>query len=581
MKTKKIISITMAALLCGSMAVTATGCGGFANDDNALEVYACSQGRGHAWLEKALEEFGKKAAVKEKYPNYQFRLYTNDEYSWGQDQVLSGGTNYDLMLISTYSASTAEQKMNGTQHYLENMNGVLSSKIPDYNNGGYEKNAAGEEWTYFEKLAAFNPNFAENLVMYDAEGNEQYWVLPSMGTSKYGIIYNKTYVDGYGYKDETTGETILPRTSDELLAFAQSMTKKKDSNGNAVVPFVYSSETMYWPQVYRTMWAQYDGVDAFANYFRGYWLNESGEYELNVKVLETPGRWKAMQALEDLIAYPTGLIHNECAALDFTMAQSYLIAGKGMMQANGDWVSHEMKSMEGQAGADSEIRMMDDVIISDLAKDKLQSVETDEEFSAVIGAIRAGLTSLTGSYKVPDYSGATATWKTVEYNVTQSDYNRIVEASKVYSEGSHFAPTVIPSYATAKNLAKDFVLYLASDECAKYYVEATGGAMPNVYYDIETEMADVYDNFYPLAKDALRQVKNRTPIFMPGTSGVPLMYRAGFSQTAIFPEIEFAMKAGVGSERMTTQRYKQELLDKYTKNNNYEWSLMLEMAGLA
>lgn len=577
---KKVVSLTMATLMLGSMSFGLAGCNKkFADHDNALEIYVCTGGYGNEWLEKALTAFGEKSAIKEKYPKFEYEIVANSEAAFGQNQVLSGGTSCDLMFIGTFSLDTALQEYKKGQGYLENLNSVFESKIPDYVNGGYEKNAEGVEWTYAEKMKAANPSNYYDLALYDDNGDIQHYA-SAYRESKYGIIYNKTFIDNYGYKDATTDETILPRTTDELLAFSKSLATKKDASGNAVTPFVYSAKTLYWPAVQRTFWGQYEGAEGYDYYFQGLWENENGEYERNVNVVNNVGILKSWQVLEKLIDYRTGLIHNESAALDFTMAQSYLISGKGLMQANGDWVAQEMKGFEGQQGADAEIRMMEDPIISDLAKDKLQSVETDEEFSAVIGAIRAGLTDLSGEYNIPDYSGTTATWKSVAYNVSQEDYDRIVEANNVYYNGPRIAPMVIPSYATAKNLAKDFMLYIASDEFIGQYMKTTGGASSAFYYDLEQKDPITYQNLYPMQKDKLTQIKGKKSLLAFESSRHPLCMKTSWGATTLTnAEIYFAVKNSDSAK--TAQQLFDESVRGYTKDNNAAWYALLQMAGLS
>lgn len=596
MRKMKKTSLAMATFMFGASIVAMAGCKkSFADHENALEVYVCSQGTGHEWLEKALEEFGKKPEIQKKYPNYVYKLSYNDESEFGQQQVLSGATSLDLVFASGYSPTTAKNKYKGDQGYLENLTDLYNMKIPDYINGGYEKDENGNELTYYQKLSKGLD--VDTDVAMTENGTKQYYYAVHPGAHKYGIVYNKTIIDQYGYKDEATGETILPRTTDELIAFANSLANKKDEKGNKVKPFVYSAETLYWISLYRIFWAQYEGADEYANYFRGYWKNEDDQYELNVNVLDAQGKWEAMKVMENLLDAPKGLVHGESTALDFTMAQSYLINGKGLMQANGSWFSYEMRSLEGQEGMDKEVRMMDDPIISALATgsrvdtgkgidDQCPSIETDEELSALIGAIRSGATTLSGTYKVPVYpttADGIATWKEVAYEVTQADYDRIVYANSYYYSGEKCAPILIPSYATAKELAKDFILYTATDEFLAQYIETTDGGVVGCGYNAQEKIPDKYNSFYPLSRDAWSQVKGKKNLLKFFSADFPLVYSGSFGGTSYFPEINFtnpATPAGQSS-RDTTESYRKVQLERYTKDNNEEWNLMLRMAGLS
>lgn len=595
MKKSKVVSLTMASLMLGSTMLAATGCNKqFADHDNALEVYVCSQGMGHEWLKKALEEFGKKPEIQEKYPDFEYKLSYNDESEFGQQQVLSGATTLDLVFGSGYSPTTAKNKFKGDQGYLENLTEMYNRKIPDYVNGGYEKDETGKELTYYDKLSE-SVDVDENIAM-TVNGTKQYYYACGPASHKYGIVYNKTFIDNYGYKDEATGETILPRTTDELIAFANSLALKKDDKGKQVVPFVYSAQTLYWISMYRLFWAQYEGADEYANYFRGYWKNEDEQYELSVNVIDTQGKWEAMKVMENLLDEPNGLVHGESTALDFTMAQAYLINGKGLMQANGSWLSYEMRSIEGQEGVDSEVRMMEDPIISALAtgsrvdtgkvaEDQCPSIETDEELSALIGAMRSGSTALSGTYKVPVYpttADGKASWKEVAYEVTQEDYDRIAYANSYFYTGERIGPVMVPSYATAKELAKDFILYTATDEFLAQFTETTGGAVAGYGFNAQEKIPEKYNDFYPLSKDAWKQVQGKQKLLQFFSADFPLVYNGSFGGSSYFPEINFTNPAKPAGKdgRDTTESYRAEQILKYTKNDNETWNLMLQMAGL-
>lgn len=571
MKSKNWISLSLAGVLCAGGIFTTSSCAKkFADNDQSLEVYLCKTGYGSEWLEKALETFKETPYVKEKYPEFQYKLQTNDEFGYGQSHVLSGATTLDLVFASTFSPSTIETPgNNGEKSILANLNDVFNGKIPNFYGDGYEKNADGVEWTYAEKLEKANPlNFQSiGFQSYDEQSGEYvtdyYYGL--RGLSTYGIFYNKTKLQEYGFISETEDGKIvgLPRTTDELETFAVAIANA------GYTPFVLAKDTGYWTRVQNVWWAQYDGMESFDRYFQGEYKNEEGEWVQGIEVLDSKGRLLANEIMEKLLWYDREprLIHPESSALDFTTAQSYLISGIGLIQANGDWFDYEMRSLQGQEGADNEVRMMPGLMISDIIEvlpDK--SVADDKELSAVVGAMNDGVATLSGEYEG------------VAYEITQADFDRIKEAHGLYNMGETNTPSLIPCYSTAIELAKDFLRYMATDEFCRQYMDTTVGASPAHYYDVKNADPELYAKFTKMQHDRLQFVKGKQSILAYKTCNYPLMYRTGYS---VFGSgFEYSYMATNAKDRKTAARLIESQKANYKANNNELWDMLFVQAGL-
>lgn len=571
MKAKKTISVALAGLLCaGALTGSLAGCNKKKiSGANALEVYACSLGYGHEFLTKALEAFAQKEYVKNKYPNFEYSLTTNDEYEFGQAQVLSGATSLDLVFTSSFSPSTVEATgKNGKKSILEDLTDVFESKVMDFNTGKNETDENGNEWTYAEKLEKGTPGILDYLAFEEENGDdvETHYYYTGGGAGVYGILYNKTKLVEYGYLTEDANGNIkgLPRTTKEMKAFAV-----KIANGGHV-PFISSKGTGYWSRVQNLWWAQYEGAEAFDRYFQGQYQNDEGDWVQGVEVLSrAKGRYIANQTTESYLKYDNEprLIYDESAALDFTTAQSYLISGKGLMQANGTWFDQEMKTLEGQEGADAEIRLMPDLMISeiiDVVPNK--SIADDAELSALVGAIASGSTEIKG------------TFEGVAYDVTQADFDRVKEAHNLFNTGESLSPTIIPSYSDAIPLAKDFLRYLATDEYCRQYLETTSGNSPAFYYDVEKKAPELFATFSPMQKDRLTQIQGKSAILKYKTVNYPLVYRTGYSSFGSGFEIKYFAKNA--KDRMSAKDCIDNQIAQYTANNNELWNLMLSQAGL-
>ncbi len=560
MKTKKIASLAMAGIL-GAGALMATGCGKKKiSGDNALEVYVCALGEGRDWLDKGLEAFAQKQYVKDTYPNFEYDILANSEYNYGQEQVRSGVTTFDLLFTSSFSPSTVETPgKDGKKSILEDITDIYNGKIPDFN-GGYEKKADGTEWTYAEKMKAADPNLLKTLGFEEetSEGEyETHYYYTVNGANIYGILYNKTALDSlFG-----EGKWELPRTTEELKAFA------KEIKGKEKIPFIAAKDTGYWTRVQNVWWAQYEGAEAFDRYFQGQYQNDEGHWKSGVEVIEkAKGRLLANEIVEELLWYENGYIHKESSALNFTAAQTKLIQGEGLMQANGTWFDNEMKTVSSQEGAGAEIRMMPGLMISNIVEVVPdQSIKgenggtADEELSALVKALEAGSTEVKGE----------------GYDVTQKDFDRVKEAYNLYNNGEAFSPIVIPSYSDATALAKDFIRFLATDEFARIYAETTGGSTTKFYYDVETADPELYNSFTGMQKDRLQFIKGKQSILQYKTCNYPIVYRTGYAELGKGFELNYMSENA--RDRKSAAQCIQEQIDYY--KNEGGWDLMLQQKG--
>ncbi len=555
MKTKRMLSLAMAGVLSIGTLTTA-GCGKEKIEgNNALEIYLCELGNGRDWLDNALAAFAEKQYVKDKYPNFQYDVSADSEYTKGQAEVLSGTTTFDLLFASTFSPQTVEtQGKDGKPSILEEITDVYNGKIPDFN-GGYEKNADGEEWTFAEKMRKEDPNRFNSLGFKDNEGETHYYYTTA-GSNLYGILYNKTKLIEYGYLTEDADGNVqgLPRTTDELKAFAE-----KIKNGGRT-PFVAAKDTGYWTRVQNLWWAQYEGAEAYDRYFQGMYENDEGEWKRDVEVLsKTQGRLLANQVTESLLWYDNGLIHKDSAIFNFTQAQTKLLLGEGLMQANGTWFDTEMKEIAAEAGNNTEIRLMTTPMLSDIIKvvpDK--SIDDDKELSSVVAALESGATSLEG--------------------VTQKDFDRVKEAYSIYNLGEAFSPVLIPSYSDATELAKDFVRFLATDEFARIFMQATGGSSSSFYYDVETADPALYNSFSAMQKDRIKIMKGKSSILQYKTSNYPIVYRTSYSDFGKGYELYYMLAAK--NDRKHAADLIAAQIEDYTRNDNQKWNMLLTQAGL-
>ena len=205
------------------------------------------------------------------------------------------------------------------------------------------------------------------------------------------------------------------------------------------------------------------------------------------------------------------------STLTFVDAQRAFLRGEGLIMVNGDWIYEEMRTAIGDYKKENilaRIGFMKNPVISSIINVlPKHSVANDAELSALIKAIDAGNTALSGE----------------GYEVQQEDYDRVKEARN-YVSTEYLNQAYVPAYATAKDLAKDFLRFLATDLALNQYMRSTGGAALPFTYDVQTKDAALYEAFDDIQKYR-NEIFMSDPAFMPSTRNekFPLSYLGGLT----------------------------------------------------
>ena len=456
--TKKIIVALLTGIIATSTAISFTGCGNktASNDDQTLEIYIQNLGYGTQWLKDEIELFKEQEWVKEKYPNLNIpELQYNSEYGYGIEQIKAGEkvNSTDLFFVNTGYDLQGATDSNGNP-YLEKLNDVFESKVP------------GEEVLYKDK-------------MYEAYEM----------SSKYDDTYWSTcwsaYYEGFLYNADLFNELGLdvPRTTNEMLALCKKVADLGGKNSAyekdyTVMMSTSREEAAYWQYMaFPIWWSQYEGLDNYYNYWKGIDI-VTGTVDSR-DVLKQQGRLESMKVVQEVINKYSFV---GAGSIDFIEAQTRFLTGDGLMMVNGDWFFVEMrKTIEGlkERGIDYDIRFMKTPIISSIVNE-LDTIKDEATLVAVIDAIDNGETSYA--------------------NVSDEDFARIKEArAVVYTEG-YQQQAYIPSYSTSKELAKDFLRFLATDAGINQFMKSTGGATLPFEYNVRTEDPEAYEKFDSIQK---------------------------------------------------------------------------------
>ena len=115
------------------------------------------------------------------------------------------------------------------------------------------------------------------------------------------------------------------------------------------------------------------------------------------------------------------------------------------------------------------------------------TIADDAELSALIKAIDQGKTDLKGE----------------GYDVSQKSFDKILEARFIVDGTSAGVSGVVPAYAKGKEIAFDFIRFMATDVGLGVFAKATSGATLDFKFNLKAAASDVYDSISALNKDRI------------------------------------------------------------------------------
>ena len=452
MKMKKFIATMLTVVMAGCLVLFA-GCGvggegggkdGDGDGANTLKIFLTDAGYGTDWCYELKDLFAQQDWVKEKYPGLDIKISTSDDQTLVQSKLSAGenSNEYDLLFgIGLY------------EYYGKN------GPLLDLTESVYNAEVPGENVLFKDKM---EDSFLASLGFTEAGSTDAaYYAAPWVGGME-GLLYNEDLF--------TENDLKVPNTTDELIEVCAAYKAKGDKNYS----FIQSYDANYFDYLFFVWWAQYEGVEGYENYFSGI-DNET----YSRRIFEQKGREYSLEVYEKLLDYDKGYVNPLSFTQKFVISQTSFVNGEALMHANGDWFSSEMLDvMQSKGDAAPKIKMMRTPVISRLGE-KLGI--TDKELSdivAYVDAIGAGEDA-----QVPTFTSSKgyATEKVVEV---------VKEArSVVYTIGNAHS-AVIPNYAASKDVAADFLRFMATDKALDAFAEKTVGATLPFKHAIDKEIYD-------------------------------------------------------------------------------------------
>lgn len=553
-KNKFRIAAVLCAAILGSTALfSLAGCGKNVPDtDQTLEVFCWEGGYGADWCEDLLEAFQEQAWVKEKYPELQV-VYDADADRSAIGTRLSAGegrSTVDLVFSD------------GLDNYIgvDNLGNEYSCELTDV---VYNTLVPGENVTVYEKL---NDDY-KRMVMYYKYGESSadtnlsfksydfYWT-----SGMVGMVYNEELLTSFGY-------STAPRTSEEFIEACAKITSDTSSQYGKKFAIMWSGGADYSQYLYNIWWGQYEGYDNYYNYWNGVSFDGEDYTEKSADIFKQTGRMEALDTLIDVLSTDNGYRYSKGAAADFKAAQRYFTIGEGVFMFNGDWFSKENEEQVNKS--QYTFKMMKTPVISSII-DKTSTIKSEDELRTVISKIDDG------------YATAAAAGLT---NVSEADYAKILEARSItYSLGAG-CKTLIPTYAKGKEIAFDFLRFMATDLAQEIYAEATYGANLPFKYDLKQNNETLYNNSFSDLQKSRYEMFNESvhgSKVLPYGPNYPLAKFGNLSEWTTYAVsgtiTNYAMNGTKTGSNSAQAAYDRDI-DYWTTNDSQKWFDTLRLAG--
>ena len=475
---KKSLMLSVFTLI--AVGVTACGKTHYSADDQVLRVFATNAGYDIKWLEDSLEAFKNTEWVKEKYPKLKIEKIKNDASTIPGDMINSGEKVCSYDLVAT--CQPFHEAIYKGKNNFEDLSDIWNGAVPG------DSNYDGSEGHQMKDKATGEGYNQEIFEAYD--GSTSVYTIP-WAKSLGGFVVNLTkFHKALGNSKE------LPRTTNEMIKICSDFmaTTTKDKFGkNSDYALCFAGQAHYCEGPTQAFWAQYEGRENYYNYFKGIVVRENDEKERHEDSLKQQGKLEGLKVMEQIIGNANGFVDTTSSSqYDAFTPQYNFISGKsGIFCIIGDWFYNEAKKTFPDFLDQFEFQYMDYPVISSITE-KCSSVKTDEILSQVVKCIdedksfEEAKTALSG---VVDLSA--------------NDYEIIYNARHTHTRlgGHNFA---VPSYAMFKEIAKDFLRFFATDECARIVTSncvvtpwkfELNGELPNNYskevYRISQKLVDI------------------------------------------------------------------------------------------
>lgn len=468
--------------------------------EDVLKIMILAKGYGSDWLTALAEAFEKKNDVQ-----VDISLVTSEEVIKGDiknTEVCDTDLYFTIYTMGGHGLMAETERVYENGQALRDLTHVYNTEIP------------GEGITLGDKM---NASLKEAYMVggRDSEdtSDDTYYFLPYV-SSAMGLYYNETVID----KALGKGNWSVPNTTDEFIALC----KKLDEKGCSIM--LPGSLDQWASSAWMSWWAQYEGLENFHKFYEGIGYNKSAdrEEENSEKIFEQPGRLAATEVSHTLLNNASGYSLKNAIEINVNNLNEYqtrftLAKNNYAFYPCGDWLMQELQN-NSTIESDSEIKMMKTPVISSIISStnsyssdgakRLPNITSDEILSQVVAYVD-------GAGELPA-------------GVTEEEVAIIKEARNMVGGKfmEHFA--YAPVFSDAKELADQFLLFMASDEGIQIFKDNCAGGFSPYKYEYKNLTA-TEQSVYEATKEAIyvTEFKHHELFFRGGVRAVT----AGTSDT--------------------------------------------------
>ena len=424
------------ALACALSTLILFGCASFAscrqeNSATTLYIEMEDAGWGTAWIQPLIEIF------EAEHEGITVKVSTIVKGSGEiRDKVVSGSSYLDLIFIEYQfeDIMTPVRTPDGTRYDypFADLSDIFEEKVPGENILLKDKMILADYW--------------ESTINDGAAAGKQY-SFPWMASLE-SIVVNKDVIP--------SGMEDLPRTTDDFVEYCQI------AQNRGVTPIVHSLDTSYWNNLYSLWMFQYYGSHATQQFYQGYDMEAPDDEELRFQpqIYANDGLLYALEILEEILSPETGINDVQAQSLDFTAVQNRFLNTENnvLFMPNGLWLEREMEGNWSDTELNIEFMRLP---VNSALGEKL-GIE-NKELSAIIKWIDEG--------EIPEEEPVFESTVCSKEDVIDAvrDARSLITANFGFN-------SLIPSYSTKIDLAKEFLQLMATDRGLEAMYSTCGGA---------------------------------------------------------------------------------------------------------
>lgn len=532
MKNNRLSVVMATSVLCATLL---SACGGnkVRDDAQSLQIFCVDAGYRTDWVTEIKNLFVEESWVKQKYPELSIRIDTSKDQTYGRTRMEAGRSSNTIDLFFDMGLTN----YNGSDDLLDLTDTVYDTKVP------------GEDVLYKEKIdASYMSAFTFDGQSDPTKAGHQFFAPWAGGMT--GILYNADIFAELNYQ--------VPNTTDELVALCFDY-QGRGTDKAPKYAFIQGNDESYFNYLFDIFWTQYQSREGYLDF-----VNGISDNVISKDIFKQQGRMEALRVFESLVKNENHFINPASINQGFAVAQAMFLKGEALFNVNGDWFVSETSDIKQKITNPAQVRMMKTPIVSairNVVPDS--SIADDAELSALIKAIDAHDTALSGT----------------GYEVTQADYDCVKAARAItYSIGAgHHA--AIPSYATAKDLAVDFVRFCASDKAIEAYIKATNGASMPFAYDLAAKNPALFNEIDPIHQGRVNYFADTfiNPYTLPNKYLFPLIKYGGVDTFKLANGYDFFVQMGKKNGAKTPNQYWDETIEYWTDD---KWNDAVERAGI-